>query len=105
MQDEAAHSIHNALAENAARRRMWEEMIRHEGWRELVQYLEKRFLEIGRMDASSLKDLSARNARLNEIRKIFEFIRHDFKLEDALIREYQALSSLEDELPLPHIPL
>jgi len=70
---------------------MWETMFRHEGWRELVAYLEGRYVDIGREECDSLVKLASRNGRLQEIRKLFAFVMHDFRIEEALIKEYQAL--------------
>lgn len=80
---------------------MWEAMFLHEGWRELVKYLEGRYVQIGMEPCDSLIKLSARNARLNEIKKLFAFISHDFRMEEALIREYQSMSEM-DEMILPN---
>lgn len=70
---------------------MWEEMFRHEGWRHLVSYLEKRYVELNVDECDSLVKLNKRNGGMTEIRKLFAYIMHDFKIEDSLIKEYQAL--------------
>lgn len=98
MQDE---SLKQDLEHAQARMRMWDDLKRLEGWNELVKYLEGRFVELGESDCNSVKELANRNGRMNEIRRIFGYIMHDFKMEQALIREYQAITSLEDELPPP----
>lgn len=93
--------IAQALQENQARRAMWEGMMRNEGWRELVQYLEKRYLDIGMEPCDSLQKLAARNAKLGEIKKLFAYITHDFKMEEALIKEYQSMMDTNPELGMP----
>lgn len=92
-----ANPTAQALQENEARRRMWEGMFLHEGWRELVKYLEGRYVQVGTDECDSLVKLAARNARLSEIKKLFAFIKHDFRMEEVLIREYDALSEIQDE--------
>ena len=96
--------VASALQENQARRAMWDAMFRHEGWREVTRYLEKRYIAIGQEECDSLVKLSARNARLSEIKKLFAFIMHDFKMEDALIKEYQALMDTDGVLEEMRLP-
>lgn len=96
--------IQKKLDTAIARKLMWEDVMRHEGWKELVHYLEGRYREIGAMECDSLRKLSERNARLSEIKKLFTYIHHDFSMEKNLAREFEQIVSNNDELPDPFNP-
>lgn len=97
-------SIEKEIYDATARKRMWEGMMSHEGWRELVRYLESRYLEISGEDCDSMRKLASRNAKLTEIRKIFSFIKHDFDEERRLAAEFEHIVSMDDQLPDPFNP-
>lgn len=97
--------IEDQLKENASRRRMWEEMMMHEGWNELVRHLEERYVQAGIAPCKNEVELADRNARLDEISQLFIFIRHDFQMGLALKNEYERITSFDELLPPPAIPM
>ena len=90
--------------ENSRRVQDWEDVKRHAGWSRLMEYLENRYVEVGTTECQSLRELAARNARLSEIKAIFTFVRHDYKLEQALRVEIMKLMQEENEIPDATLP-
>lgn len=91
--------IENEIVNNKARQVMWKEMTGGEGWRHFIAYLEQRYIAIGLEECDSLRKLADRNGRLNEIKRIFTFINHDFHMEEVLLREYTDMISRNNEIP------
>lgn len=102
--DEALNIKVQQAEELEARVRMWKEMMRHEGWRELLKYLESRYVELSEEDPDTLKQLSARNARMNEIKRLFQIMKHEFTMADSFRKEIVNIMNMQDELPQPFDP-
>lgn len=87
------------LADVQYRINEWAEVKRHAAWGWLVQYLEERYVELGTKKCESLKDLSARNASMSEIKGIFQHIQHTMNEREALLNDIRTYQQDEDELP------
>ena len=88
-----------------ARVAMWRDMFRMEGWQELVAYLESRYMELSDETPDSVKGVAARNSQLRLIRGIFGHIKHDFREQDALLKELASMNDFDDQLPDPFAPV
>lgn len=85
--------------------REWQTVLQSKEWKKVIQYLETRFLEIDEEDCSSLKDLAKRTARLDEIKRLFRFIRHDYDSKAARLRQLLEERQIDGEDdPVPFMP-
>lgn len=83
----------------------WKRLLGSPEWKEVVEYLEDRYITISDTDCQTIRDLQARNARLNEIKRLFRFIKHDFNSHSARLREFMDEQMIEEQdIPTPYVP-
>lgn len=83
----------------------WKKVLASPEWKQVTDYLEKRFIEISEDECDSLRKLEGRNARLDEIKRLFRHIKHDFTSKTAALRSFLEEQQIDDEdIPIPFIP-
>jgi len=83
---------------------IWLDAMRHERWQLLSAFLESEYLRYSDMDADSMVKLARRNEGLALIRRIFKLIKEDWSSVDLHIADFEALKSMDNELPMPFDP-
>ena len=83
---------------------IWRDAMRHEGWQLLVAFLESEYIRYSDMEAESMVKLARRNEALALIRRIFKLIKEDWSSVDLHIAGFEALKSMDSELPMPFDP-
>lgn len=94
------------LRESIKRVENWKQVVGSKEWQVVVQYLEQRYIELADGETpDTLKALTDRNGRMDEIRRLFKFIQHDFNANAVRIRQILEDRELIDEdVPTPFIP-
>lgn len=83
----------------------WKRLLQSKEWKKVVEYLEDRYVGISDTDVDSIKSLAARNARLDEIKRLFTFIKHDYNSKEVRLRQLFLERAIEGEdEPVPFIP-
>jgi len=84
----------------------WKKLVGSAEWQQVIRYLEQRYVEVAdKFDTDSVKGLAGRNARLDEIRKLFQYIQHDFNASATRLRQLMDDRELiDEETPTPFIP-
>lgn len=80
----------------------WKRLLGSNEWQQVVKYLEDRYVEVAdRFDTDSVKGLAGRNARLDEIRRLFKYIQHDFNASAMRLRQLEDDQELLEDIPQP----
>lgn len=80
----------------------WKNLIGSVEWKKVIEYLEGRYIELDDEPSETLKALQSRNARMDEIRKLLKFIKHDFDTHQIRLRQLLEDRELIDEdVPTP----
>ena len=83
----------------------WQRLLQSEEWKLVINYLQDRFIEVSDEDADSVKDLARRNGRLDEIKRLFRFIKHDYNSKQARLQQiFQERSIDGEDDPVPFVP-
>lgn len=83
----------------------WKKIIGSSEWNKVVSYFEDRYIEIADKETvESIKQLSDRNARLNEIKRFFDFVKHDFNANLVRLRMLEENRQIDEDSPIPYVP-
>lgn len=77
----------------------WNDVFRHEAWKQLVRFLEMRYTDSLNEDVLTTDALSERIHRMKFIREIFGFIKYDFDLAQALDAELKYMRMDDEGIP------
>lgn len=80
----------------------WKNLVGSAEWKKVIEYLEGRYIALDDEPSETLKALQVRNARMDEIRKLFQFVQHDFNTHQIRLRQLlEDCELIDEDVPTP----